>query len=104
MDYTQQGVLNVQVRVSERLRRVLSEQGMVLEGSPIWFDGRLNLPKPGESWTMKLSCRGAAASVEFTPMELDAFLAGRTTEVVSERLRLAVAALQPPKPQERGLA
>ena len=105
MDYTQQGVLAAQVRVHERLRRFLVERGIVLDpGSPLWFDGRLDLPKPGERWKMALSCRGATASVEFTPTELDAFLFGHPTEVVSDRLRQAVAALQKPKPQEHGLA
>ena len=105
MDYTQQGVLAVQVRVHERLQRLLVERGIVLDpGSPLWFDGRLDLPKPGERWKMVLSCRGATAPVEFTPTELDAFFALHPAEVVSERLRQAVAALQQPKPQEHGLA
>ncbi len=105
MDYTQQGVLAAQVRVYERLRRFLVERGIVLDpGSPLWFDGHLDLPKPGERWKMTLSCQGATASVEFTPTELDTFLSGYPTEVVSGRLRQAVAALQKPKPQEHGLA
>jgi hypothetical protein len=105
MDYTQQGVLAAQVRVYGRLRLFLVERGIVLDpGSPLWFDGRLDLPKPGEPWKMALSCRGATASVEFTPTELDAFLFGYPDEVVSDRLRQAVAALQKPKPQEHGLA
>src|SRR5262245_11160924 len=105
MDYTQEGVLRAQVKVYERLRRVLAEYGVVLDpGSPLWFDGRLELPKPGEPWKMTLSCGGATSSVEFTPIELDAFLEVRPPEVVSEKLRRAVDALRPPKPQERGLA
>ncbi len=105
MDYTPQGVLAVQVRVHERLRRLLVERGIVLDpGSPLWFDGRLDLPKPGERWKITLSRHGATASVEFTPTELDAFLSGYPKEVVSGRLRQAVAALEHPKPQEHGLA
>lgn len=105
MDYTPQGVLAAQVRVHERLRFFLVERGIVLDpGSPLWFDGRLDLPKPGEPWKMALSCRGATTSVNFTATELDAFLAGRPGEVVSDRLRQAAAALQQPKPQEHGLA
>jgi hypothetical protein len=105
MDYTQQGVLAAQVRVYERLRRFLVERSIVLDpGSPLWFDGHLDLPKPGARWNMTLSCQGATVSVEFTPTELDAFLSGYPTEVVSTRLRQAVAALQKPKPQEHGLA
>jgi hypothetical protein len=65
---------------------------------PLWFDGRLDLPKPGEPWRMTLSCCGARMSVEFRPTELDAFLRGQSTEVVSRRLRRAVDALQQPKP------
>jgi hypothetical protein len=77
MDYTPQGVLAVQVRVHERLRRLLVERGIVLDpGSPLWFDGRLDLPKPGDRWKITLSRHGATASVEFTPTELDAFLSG----------------------------
>jgi hypothetical protein len=105
MDYTQQGVLAAQVRVHEQLRRFLVERGIVLDpDSPLWFDGQLDLPKPGERWKMTLSCQGATASVEFTPTELDTFISGYPTEVVSGRLRQAVAALQKPKPQEHGLA
>ena len=74
MDYTQHGVLDAQTRVTERLGRILAEHGMVLDpGWPLWFDGRLELPTPGEPWTMRLSYRGAMSSVEFTPAELDAF-------------------------------
>jgi hypothetical protein len=105
MDYTQHGVLGAQMRLTERLGRILAEHGMVLDpGSPLWFDGRLELPRPGEPWTMKLSFRGATSPVEFTPAELDAFLEVRPTEVVSAKLRQAVDAIKPPKPQERGLA
>ena len=104
MDYTQRGVLDAQMRVTERLGRILAD-GMVLDpASPLWFDGRLELPTPGEPWTMKLSCRGATASVEFTPAELEAFLEVRLTEIVSQKLRRAVDAIKPPKPQEHGLA
>jgi hypothetical protein len=43
------------MRVNERLHRILAQSDVVLDpGSPIWCDGRLDLPKPGESWTMKL--------------------------------------------------
>ena len=60
MDYTQHGVLDAQMRVTERLDRILAEHGMVLDpGWPLWFDGRLELPTPGEPWTMRLSYRGA---------------------------------------------
>ncbi len=105
MDYTQRGVLDAQMRVYERLSRMLAELGMVLDpGSPLWFDGRLELPKPGEPWRMKLSSGGATSSVEFTPAEVDAFLAEPPPEVVLARLRRAVDALRPPRPQERGLA
>ncbi len=105
MDYTQEGVLAAQMRVWERLQRLLAERGILLDpGSPLWFDGRLDLPKPGERWKMTLSCHGATTSVEFTPAELDTFLSGYPTEVVSGRLRQAVASLQKPKPQEHGLA
>ena len=93
------------MRVNERLHRILAESDTVLDpDSPIWFDGRPDLPKPGEAWTMKLSCRGATASIEFSPAELDAFLEVRPPEVISAKLRRAVDALKPPKPQERGLA
>lgn len=105
MDYTQRGVLDAQMRVTERLGRILAEHGMVLDpDSPLWFDGRLELPTPGEPWTMKLSCRGATVSVEFTPAELEAFLEVRPPEILSAKLRQAVDAIKPPKPQERGLA
>lgn len=105
MDYTQHGVLDAQVRVTERLGRILAEHGMVLDpGSPVWFDGRIELPLPGEPWTMKLYYRGATSSVELTPAELDAFLDVRPPEVVSAKLRRAVDALRPPRPQEHGLA
>lgn len=105
MDYTYHGVLDTQMLVTERLGRILAEHGMVLDPkSPLWFDGRLELPTPGDPWTMKLSYRGATSSVEFTPAELDAFLDVRPLEVVSAKLRRAVDALKPPKPQERGLA
>jgi hypothetical protein len=105
MDYTPQGVLAVQVRIHERLQRFLVERDIVLDpDSPLWFDGRLDLPKPGERWKMTLSYHGTTASAEFTPAELDAFLSGQPTEVVSGSLRQAVAALERPKPQERGLA
>lgn len=103
LDYTQRGVLDAQMRVTERLGRILAEHGMVLDrGSPLWFDGRLELPTPGEPWTMKLSCRGATASVEFTPAELEAFLEVRPPEIVSEKLRRAVDAIKPPKPKSAG--
>jgi hypothetical protein len=105
MDYTQQGVLAARQRVHERLQYFLVEHDVLLDpGSPSWFDGRLALPKPREPWKMALSCRGNMAAVEFTPTELDAFLAQDAGEVVSGRLRQAVAALQKPKPQEHGLA
>lgn len=105
MDYSRQGVLAAEARVHERLRRILTEHGMVLDpGSPVWFDGRSDLPEPGEPWTMKLSVGGATASVEFSATELDAFLEVRPAEVISERLRRAVDGLKPPRPQEHGLA
>ena len=105
MDYSQAGVLAAQVRVWERLRGLLVERKIVLDpGSPLWFDGRKDLPKPGEPWKMTLYCHGARTSVEFRPTELDAFLSGQPSEVVSGRLRRAVDALQRLKPQERGLA
>jgi hypothetical protein len=105
MDYSQTGVLAAQARVQERLQALLIEQDMVLDpSSPLWFDGRLDLPKPGEPWRMTLSRHGAKTSVEFRPTELDNFLAGQPNEVVSRRLRRAVEALQRPRPQERGLA
>jgi hypothetical protein len=105
MDYTQQGVLTVRRRVYERLQPFLTERSIVLDPEyPLWFDGRLDIPKPGEPWKMKLSCHGATASVEFRPTELDEFLSGYPNEVVSGRLRRAVAALQKPRPQEEGLA
>ena len=105
MDYSQAGVLAAQARVQERLQALLVEQGMVLDpGSPVWFDERLDLPKPGEPWKMTLSRHGARTSVEFRPTELDNFLSGQPNEVVSRRLRRAIEALQRPKPQERGLA
>ncbi len=105
VDYSQHGVLDARMRVSERLGRILAEHGMVLDpGSPLWFDGRLELPRPGAPWTMKLSFRGATAPVEFTPAELDAFLETHPHEVVSAKLQRAVDALKPPRPQERGLA
>jgi hypothetical protein len=53
---------------------------------------------------MKLSCRGATSTIEFTPTELDAFLEVRPPEGISAKLRRAVDALRPPRPQERGLA
>ncbi len=84
---------------------LLGDRNVVVDpASPLWFDGRLDLPKPGEPWKMTLYCHGARTSVEFRPTELDAFLTGHSTEVVSRRLRRAVDALQHPKPQERGLA
>ena len=105
MDYTPQGVQAAQLRVHERLHRFLVERDIVLDpGSPLWFDGRLDLPRPGEPWKMTLWCHGHRTSVEFRPTELDAFLSGYPNEVVSGRLRRAVAALERPKPQERGLA
>jgi hypothetical protein len=104
VDYTPQGVLAVQLRVHERLQRFLVERGIVLDpGSPLWFDGGMDLPKAGERWKMALSSRGATASVEFTPTELDTFLAQHPGEVVSGKLRQAAAALQQPRPQEEGL-
>jgi hypothetical protein len=105
MDYTPEGILDVQLRVAERLRQFLAERDVVLDpGSVVWFDGRMDLPRPGERWRMALSSRGAATSVEFTPIELDHFVLGYPDEVVSGRLRQAVVALQRPKPQEHGLA
>ena len=105
MDYTQRGVLDAQTRVTERLGRILAEHGIALDpGSPVWFDGRLDLPKPGEPWKMTLSRQGARTSVEFRPTELDSFLSSQSNEVVSRRLRRAVEALQRPKPQKHGLA
>ena len=102
---TRRGVLDAQMRVHERLGIMVTELGMVLDpGSPLWFDGRLELPKPGEPWKMKLSSGGATSSVEFTPAEVDAFLGEQPPEVVLARLRRAVDALRPPRPQERGLA
>ena len=105
MDYSQAGVLATQTRVWERLQGFLAERNVELDpGSPLWFDGRPDLPTPGEPWKMTLYRHGARTSVEFRPTELDVFLAGQANEVVSRRLRRAVDALQPPKPQERGLA
>ena len=105
MDYSQAGVLAAQGHVLDRLRSILAERNIALDpGSPLWFDGRLDLPKPGEPWKMTLSCHGARLSVEFRPTELDAFLRSESNEVISARLRRAVDTLQPPKPQERGLA
>jgi hypothetical protein len=104
MDYTERGVREVQQRVTERLNRILAEHGMVLDvGSPTWFDGRTEVPQPGEPWTMRLSCRSATSSLGFTPAELDAFLEVRPPETISKKLRRAVDALKPPRPQERGL-
>ena len=105
MDYTERGVREAQQRVTERLNRILAEHGLVLDsGSPLWFDGRSEPPQPGDPWRMKLSCRGATSTIEFTPTELDAFLEVRPPEGISAKLRRAVDALRPPRPQERGLA
>ncbi len=105
MDYTPGRLSDAQTRITERLGRILAEHDMVLDpGSPVWFDGRLEVPSPGEPWTLKLSCRGATSSVEFTPGELDAVLERRPPEDISKKLRRAVEALRPPRAQEPGLA
>jgi hypothetical protein len=98
MDYSQQGVIKAQGRILERLGRLLTEHNVLLDpGSPTWFDGRMDLPKPGETWTMLLSSHGETRSVEFTPTELDDFLRREPREVISAKLRQAVAAFRSPK-------
>ncbi len=96
VDLTQQGVLAVQLRVAERLKRLLAKGKVRLDpGSPIWFDGRMELPRPGEPWKLTLSSHGTTTSIELTPAELDAFLAAWRTEVVSQKLGRALDALRP---------
>ena len=98
MDYTQQGVLNVQLRVAERLRPLLAEKNIRLDpGPPIWFDGNMALPTPGDPWKLTLSSHGETATVEFTPAELDDFIAARPYEVVSRKLGRALDSLRPKK-------
>lgn len=95
MDYTQRGVLNTQVRVLERLRALAAERNVRLDpGSPIWFDGRMSLPAPGEPWKLALSAHGESATAEFTPGELDDFLAGRAHETISGKLAAALDLLR----------
>jgi hypothetical protein len=98
MDYTQQGVLNVQRRVVERLRPLLAERSIWLDpGSPIWFDGNMALPTPGDPWKLTLSSHGESATVELTPTELDDFIAARPYEVVSQKLGRTLDSLRPKK-------
>jgi hypothetical protein len=87
MDYTQHGVLEVQRRVAERLRSLAVEKHIPLDpGSPRWFDGHMTLPIPGRSWKLTFSSHGAFTSTEFTPQELDDFMAAKRYEVVSKGL------------------
>ena len=93
MDYTRLGVLAVQIRVADRLKRLLAERRMSLD-STMWFDGRMDLPKPGESWKLTLFSRGKPASIELSPAELDEFMAARAFEVVSQKLGGALDSLR----------
>jgi hypothetical protein len=97
MDYTQQGVLNIQLRAYERLKRLLAERDIWLDSGPIWFDGNMALPTPGDPWKLALSSHGESATVEFTPAELDDFIAARPYEVVSQKLGRALDSLRPRK-------
>jgi hypothetical protein len=55
MDYAQQGVLGIQLRVASRLKSLLGVRKMYLDPGPlVWFDGRMELPKPGELETHAL--------------------------------------------------
>jgi len=92
--YTQQGVLNTQRRVSERLRTLLTERNVRLDpGSPTWFDGSIALPTPGAPWKLSLSSHAKSATVTFTPEELAEFLAGRPSGV-PEKLGRALDSLR----------
>ena len=96
MEYTQKGVLAVQVRVTDRLRLLLAQRNMTLDpGSPMWFGGRPELPKPDERWQLALSAHGKTAVTEFTPAELDHFMAGRAPDFVSRRLGQLLDTLRP---------
>jgi hypothetical protein len=98
MDYTQQGVLNVQRRVHDRLRSLCATKNILLDpASPMWFDGSSALPTPGRAWKLTLSSHGYLATLEFTPLELDNFLADDLREVVTQRLSRALDSLRPKK-------
>ena len=95
MDYTRQGVLEVQRRVSERLRSLAVERHVWLDpGSPRWFGGKVTLPIPGRTWKLTLSSRGEYTSVEFTPQELDDFMVDKRYEVVSKGLSRTLDSLR----------
>jgi len=105
MDYTQQGVLAAQVRVHERLRRLPRRAGHRARPRLAPLVRRApGPPEAGRAVEDDALVPGRHGVVEFTPTELDTFISGYPTEVVSGRLRQAVAALQKPKPQEHGLA
>ncbi len=95
MDYTQAGVLRVQARVRERINRALVADPRLRLDHVGWFDGRGELPRPGERWKLTLSRGGEQASVELTPAELDAFMGGDPREVVWQKVRAALGDVQP---------
>jgi len=94
MDLTQRGVLAVQTRVQERINRILAAEPRLRLDDVSWFGGRMDLPRAGEPWTLTLSRGGQQESVELTPGEVDAFMAGDPREVVSQKVRRALDAAQ----------
>ena|SRR5713101_4009382 len=95
MDHTQQGVENIKRRILERLWALVAEKHIRLDpGPPVWFDGNDGPSSPDKSWRLTLSSHGETVTAEFTPAELDDFMAARPPDVVSRKLGRALDSLR----------
>ncbi len=79
--HTQKGFLELQLRLSKRLRKLGNEKGLRLM-NPIWMGGSLALPTPRGpvSLTIVLSS-GEQEPVTLTGAEIASWLEGRLSDV-----------------------
>ena len=92
--YTQDGVIDMRVRLVKVVRTLATERGIRLNpNGPVFFDGSMSLPAPGAPWKLALhSTLGKSATVVLSPEHLTEFKAGRWSPVTS-RIGEALSAL-----------
>lgn len=92
--YTQQGVLDMQLRITELVNCLAAEKAVLLDpGSPIFFDGSMSLPEPGVPWKVTLHSHGKSQAVVLPVDDLADFKAGRLS-MVPLKVGMALNALR----------
>jgi hypothetical protein len=91
--YTQEGILAMQARVIEVVKKLAAEKGVRLDPHGIvFFDGSMSLPERGAPWKLTLHAHGKAEAFLLSVRELRAVKAGWVA-MVSPRIRMALTRL-----------